>query len=244
MKHLPNTTATKALLFCVLLFSGSLAWAGTVAGVVKQLSGPLFAKKADGRMKVLALKSEVEEGDTLVSEKNTYALVKLIDNSEITLRPNSSFTIDRFAYDAAKPQRDSASFTLVKGGLRSVTGLLGKRSKDKWSLKTPTATIGIRGTTFTAEWIPPGLENAQSRVPGLYVTVIEGRINVANDAGNLDFAAGQAGHIPSAVVPPAVLARLPSGLDFTPPPGFTMDDGGPELPGAAKPPKPAECEVR
>ena len=244
MKHLPRTTAIKALLLGFLLSAASLAWAGTVAGVVKQLSGPLLAKKADGRMKVLAIKSEVEEGDTLVSEKNTYALLKLIDNSEITLRPNSSFTIDSFAYDAGKPQGDSAAFTLVKGGLRSVTGLLGKRSKDKWSLKTPTATIGIRGTTFTAEWIPPGLETAAGRVPGLYVSVIEGRINVANDAGKLDFAAGQAGHIPSAIVPPAVLTKLPSELEFTPPPGFTMTDGGPDLPGAAAAPKPPECEVR
>lgn len=241
MTYLPKTTATKALLLLVLLFSGSAAWAGQVAGVVKQLSGPLFAKKLDGRVKVLALKSEVEEGDTLVSEKGTYALVKLIDNSEITLRPNSAVKIDSFAYDEAKPQGDNAGFTLVKGGLRSVTGLLGKRSKEKWSLKTPTATIGIRGTTFTAEWIPPGLENASDRPAGLYVSVIDGRINVANGGGSLDFSAGQAGHIPSDVVAPIVLPKLPDHVEFTPPPAFAIN-GGPDLPPQAN--KPDQCEVR
>jgi hypothetical protein len=54
-----------------------------------------------------------------------------------------------------KPDGDNASFNLVKGGLRSVTGLLGKRNKEKFAMKTPSATIGIRGTTFIAEWVAP-----------------------------------------------------------------------------------------
>lgn len=156
MKSQPRKlTATKALLFGALMWCGALAWAGQVAGTVRNLSGPLMAKKADGRVKALSVKSEVEEGDTLISEKNTYALIKFIDNSEITLKPGSSFKIESFAYDEAKPDADSATFSLVKGGLRSVTGLLGKRNKEKFSMKTPTATIGIRGTTFIAQYVPP-----------------------------------------------------------------------------------------
>ncbi|MGZ3183841.1 MAG: FecR family protein [Telluria sp.] len=154
MTHPPlKRTATKALLFCFLMLTGALAWAAQVAGTVIQLSGPLLAKKPDGKVKVLALKSEVEVGDTLVSEKNTYAQLKLIDNSEITLRPNSSFKIDDFSFQADKPEGDNAAFSLIKGGLRSVTGALGKRNREKFAMKTPGATIGIRGTTFIAEWV-------------------------------------------------------------------------------------------
>lgn len=146
-------TAIKGLLLAALLFAGS-AWAD-VAGTVTHLSGPLVAKKPDGTVKVLAVKSEVESGDTLVSEKNTYAQVKFIDNSQITLRPSTTFKIEKFAYNADKPDADKASFDLVKGGLRSVTGALGKRNKEKFELKTPSATIGIRGTTFIAQYVPP-----------------------------------------------------------------------------------------
>jgi hypothetical protein len=154
MTHPPlKRTATKALLFCFLMLTGALAWAAQVAGTVIQLSGPLLAKKPDGKVKVLALKSEVEEGDTLVSEKNTYAQIKFIDNSEITLRPASSFKIESFSFEADKPEGDSAAFSLIKGGLRSVTGALGKRNREKFAMKTPGATIGIRGTTFIAEWV-------------------------------------------------------------------------------------------
>jgi len=142
----------------MLFWMAGASWAAQVAGTVVQLSGPLLAKKADGAVRILSMKSEVESGDTLVTEKNTYAMVKFIDNSEITLKPSTTFKVENFSYDAGKPEGDSASFNLVKGGLRSVTGLLGKRNKEKFAMKTPSATIGIRGTTFIADWVEPSPE--------------------------------------------------------------------------------------
>ncbi|MRW87600.1 iron dicitrate transport regulator FecR [Pseudoduganella sp. FT26W] len=155
MKQLKNSTAIKAWLALLLFWVAGASWAAQVAGTIVQLSGPLMAKRADGGVRVLSMKSEVESGDTLVTERNTYAMVKFIDNSEITLKPSTTFKVENFSYDADKPDGDTASFNLVKGGLRSVTGLLGKRNKEKFSMKTPSATIGIRGTTFIAEWVEP-----------------------------------------------------------------------------------------
>jgi hypothetical protein len=80
-------------------------------------------------------------------------VVRFIDNSELALKPGTTVTIDQFAFDEAKPDADRAAYTLVKGGLRSITGLLGKRNKDKFAMKTPSATIGIRGTTFFLEYL-------------------------------------------------------------------------------------------
>jgi hypothetical protein len=169
MTKLKNCTAIKALWVLMLFWMAGASWAAQVAGTVVQLSGPLLAKKADGAVRILSMKSEVESGDTLVTEKNTYAMVKFIDNSEITLKPSTTFKVENFSYDAGKPDGDNASFNLVKGGLRSVTGPLGKRNKEKFAMKTPSATIGIRGTTFIAEWGEPSPQAvAQApRAPGL-----------------------------------------------------------------------------
>lgn len=145
--------AINALLLLALLVAQVGAEAAE-AGVVTHLSGPLLAKKADGTMKILAQKSIVEQGDTLVSEKDTYARIKFIDNSEITLRPSSQLKVERFSFDEAKPENDHAIFGLIKGGLRAITGLLGKRSQARFGLNTPSATIGIRGTNFIAEYVP------------------------------------------------------------------------------------------
>jgi hypothetical protein len=165
MAPLKNFIATKSHAtlagIWALLLVGILQAPNAVAapvGTVTDVSGPLLARKADGIVKVLSQQSTVDQGDTLVSEKGTYARIKFIDNSEITLRPNTQFKIENFAYEEAKPEEDHAIFSLIKGGLRSITGLLGKRNKERFGLNTPTATIGIRGTNFIAEYIPPSKE--------------------------------------------------------------------------------------
>jgi hypothetical protein len=163
MNQLKKRFAIKSLFVLALFSVAGASWAAQVAGTIVQLSGPLLAKKADGAVRILSMRSEVESGDTLVTEKNTYAMVKFVDNSEITLKPATTFKVENFAYDANKPDGDNASFSLVKGGLRSVTGLLGKRNKEKFAMKTPSATIGIRGTTFTAEWIEPSEQAVAAR---------------------------------------------------------------------------------
>jgi len=254
--QLQKCTATKgaasawsALLFAALLVFGNAAWAAQVAGRVERLSGPLMAKKADGSVKVLGLKSEIESGDTLVSEKNTYAQIRFIDNSEITLRPGTTFKVEDFAYEEGKPDGDQASFNLVKGGLRSITGLMGKRNKEKFSLKTPNATIGIRGTTFIAQYVPPEAPAGRATTPlapGLHVSVSDGAIVVTNSGGSLGFSAGQFGYVPNVNQPPVIVPNNP-GLQFVPPPSFGNGTGaGPES-GAGGPPGPSgavDCVVR
>ena len=242
--------SARALLCAVLLLAGGAAWAGQVVGVVEHLNGPLMDRKADGTVKVLAPKSEVESGDTLVTEKNTYAQIRFIDHGEITLRPGTTFKIDNFAYEADKPEGDSAAFSLIKGGLRSITGLLGKRNKEKFSLKTPTATIGIRGTTFIAQWVEapivnPGLPPAAPALqPGLHVAVLEGLIVVTNAGGAQHFPAGQFGFVPSIQQPPIVVPPNP-GLQFTPPPVFSNGTGGPQASqGTTLPHGGPDCIVR
>jgi hypothetical protein len=202
----------KSLLCAALLLAGGSAWAAQVVGVVTHLSGPLLDQKLDGSVKVLGLKSEVENGDTLVSEKNTYAQIRFVDNHEITLKPGTTFRIENFNYDAGKPDADSAAFSLVKGGLRSITGLLGKRNKEKFSLKTPSATIGIRGTTFVAQYVSPS----------------EMRVSDSNSLGAVEVGKGpQAAGSPGKVV----IDRSPTGSGAAP--------GGVQAPAGAGVPTPA-----
>lgn len=255
-----NCTAIKALLFAALLFAGSMASAAQVVGTVTNLSGVLLAKKADGTVKILALKSEVESGDTLVSDKNTYAQLKFIDNSEITLKPGTTFKIENFEFDEGKPAGDNATFSLVRGGLRSITGLLGKRNKEKFALKTPSATIGIRGTTFVAQYVEPLAANGVAGVvplqlaqgpipkgpglaPGLYVSVIDGLINLTNPAGSANFSPGQFGYTPNFRQPPVLLPVNP-GIQFVPPPAFNPPAPNTTTTSSSAKSNNIDCEVR
>eukprot|EP01037_Dinobryon_pediforme_P034688 gene34688-40718_t len=104
---------------------GNLALAQSV-GVVTHLSGVLTAKHLDGSTALLAVQSQIQQGDTLITEANTYTRVKFLDNAEIVLRPGSQLVVKHYLYDADKPEQDNIAMTLVKGGLRAVTGLVGK----------------------------------------------------------------------------------------------------------------------
>ena len=241
-----SSTAINGLLLALLaicLCAGH-AFAGQVVGTVTNLSGPLLAKKLNGTTKILTRNSAVEEGDTLITEKRTYARIKFIDSSDVTLRPGTLFKVERFSYNEKAPKNDSAIMSLVKGGLRSVTGKISKRgNQDAYEMRTPTATIGVRGTVYGATFCQ-GSE-CGSLPAGLYVDVADGKIVVSNKGGSQFFTVGQFGFVPSTTAPPVLLPKNP-GTSFTPPPSVSgpAPSGHQGGPSGSGPSKPVDCEVR
>lgn len=126
------------LLAFALLAQGAHA---QVVGMVTHLSGLLVARDIDGRARVLALNSQVRQGDTLVTERNSYTRVAFTDSAEIILQPESVLVLTRYAYDADKPQHDKVELGLAQGGFRSIAGLLGQRSRDATVVTTPVGTL-------------------------------------------------------------------------------------------------------
>ena len=201
------------LSFSLLFYTESLA--GVKAGTVTHLSGPLLSKKADGATKALGINSPVELGDTIVTEKKTYARIKFTDNGEVVLRPNTQFRVSSYNFDNEAPKKDSAVFNLIKGGMRSITGLIGKRGdQDSYKLETPTAIAGVRGTTYECKFCEG---NCGSLPNGLYLFVLSGTIEVKNDAGTQNITAGQYAYVGSLTSAPRILPGNP-GLNFTLPP--------------------------
>lgn len=193
-------SALKPLL--IVLAALTLGGAGnafaTTAGEVSNLSGTLSVKRADGTSKLLSVKSTVEPGDTLATEAGTYARVKFIDGGEVVLRPGTQMKVDTYSYDAAKPKQDNQLISLLKGGMRFLTGALGHRSKDKVSYVTPTATIGIRGTEGGIQ-----LNDDSS----LNVDVGSGTVVVTNKGGELEVSVGQFAFVKSGDAPPTLIVN-------------------------------------
>ena len=212
----------KSLAVVILGLASGAALANT--GTVTQLSGTLSAVKADGTVHILAQKSQVVGGDTVNTQKDSYAQIKFTDGGTITLKPNTSVKIQQFYFKKDEPKKDSFIFGLFKGGLRAVTGLIGKRgNKDAYSLGTATATIGIRGTSYGADdclTTPcPKPGSSENLEPGVYVSVTDGEIIATNNAGSQSFVAGQFGAIADRNSRPRFLSTDP-GLQFTPPATF------------------------
>ena len=62
-------------------------------------------------------------------------------------------------------------FNFIRGGMRTVSGAIGKVNRNNYRVQTPVATIGIRGTSYAAEQQPNGR---------LLLTVSKGMVNISN----------------------------------------------------------------
>jgi hypothetical protein len=113
------------------------------------VQGAMSAKDIGGKERKLTLGAPVYESDTLNTEAKSYAVVAFRDESRITLQESSSFYVEKFKYDKATAQ-ESAVLRLLKGGVRVVTGLIGRVNHDNYKFGIAGATIGIRGTGFDA----------------------------------------------------------------------------------------------
>lgn len=193
-----------------LLMMGT-AWAN---GSIVQLSGTLSVKRADGSARILSQKSEVIPGDTLETQKDSYAQIKFKDGAMITMKPNTQFQVVAYTFNENEPKKDNAVFGLLKGGLRAVSGLISKRGdQDAYKMNTATATIGIRGTIFDVDDCKTGVckkeGSDEKHEEGVYVSVRDGEVLVGNAAGQLSIVAGQFGLIAAQNLLPRLLPGDP-----------------------------------
>ncbi len=204
---LVNVGRLSILLLALLLVQPVLA---APAGNVQSVYGMLSAHKADGSTLILTRGSAVNAGDSLETQAGSFARVQFRDGSLVTLRPRSVFKIEAFQFEQTAPERDSLFTRLVRGGLRTITGLIGKRSRaGAYRLSAATATIGIRGTVYSVRTCSgdcPGLKD------GTYLLPLEGALIFDNPFGSVVCSVGQVCFSPPDA-PPVMLPEDP-GVDF------------------------------
>lgn len=221
----------------VMLFVLATQTLAAGAGVVAHLSGTMSVQRPDGSVKILSQKSEVFPGDVLTTQKDSYAQINFSDGSAATMRPNSTMKLEAYSFSKETPQQDAMFMRLLKGGLRTVTGLIGKRgNQDAYKIGTSTATIGIRGSSGDTIECPGGCGNLS---PGTYHTTYTGAYVMQNAAGSQVIGEGQFGFVQDANKPPVILPKDP-GLNLSQLP-FTLGVGAGGVRGGANQ---QECVVR
>ena len=74
--------------------------------------------------------------------------ISFLDVSVLRLTEHSKIVIDDFVFDP-DPSRSRLALNMASGTARFLTGALGRINRENISIRTPTATIAIRGTDFT-----------------------------------------------------------------------------------------------
>ncbi len=112
------------------------------------------------------------------------AQLRFTDGALVSLQPRSEFKIDNYQYSGKGAGEEKGFFSLIKGGMRTITGLIGRSNRNNYQITTSVATIGIRGTEYTA-----GLNQDGSEDSG------EGVVEVCNGAGCVLLGSGESGSV-------------------------------------------------
>jgi FecR protein len=139
MRHFLNTVLIAATLsaWCapVLAADGQ----GTAVGV-----NPDAVAEAGSQKYVLVVGANVQVGERVVTGPSGQVQILFQDQTKLVVGPNSALVIEQYLL---RGDTDASKFTVsaLSGTFRFITG---KSAKDAYEIKTPTGTIGVRGTAF------------------------------------------------------------------------------------------------
>ena len=125
----------------------AIVWSGVAPAAP---SGAVIAvvqsSQADGATgtRTLSVEAPVYSGDKIITGAIGEAQIKFRDNTKLVVGPNSMMVIDAFVFNDNNTARQ-VSINAVRGAFRFITG---NSPKDAYTINTPTATIGVRGTEF------------------------------------------------------------------------------------------------
>ncbi len=166
--------------------------AHALAGVAQFTAGEVNVRQTDGRTTALAKGSNIDSGQAIVTGGNGRAQVRFTDGGLISLQPNTEFKIANYV-DLNDPKEDRFLVDLLRGSMRAITGLIGKRNRDNYKLTTTTATIGIRGSGFKVGYNPDGSLGISSELD---------KIEVCNQSGCIGLVAGESVKVVDNATPP------------------------------------------
>ena len=174
----------KAILISLaILSSHTYAQAPADVGKVLMAIGEVKVSRG-GQMIPITKGASIQAGDGVITGVASNAQLRMSDGAVIALRAQSEFKINEYNFNGKADGSEKANVSLVKGGVRAVTGVIGRENKDNLQINAVVATIGIRGTGFNINVCEANCFNPD-KTPvkdGLYAGVFEGKIVVKNQA--------------------------------------------------------------
>jgi hypothetical protein len=178
MNNLKNTF----LALIILLFSNTQVFSKDMIGIVAVGIGKISNQSKES----LITGSKIYFGDSIFTEAASTAQILLMDQTTLTIGENSELVIDEFVYDPQTKIGKIVSSVKI-GTVKIITGEISKTNPDDLEIKTPTGSIGARGTEFavvtesdtksTVVLLGPGVNNTLGMVPG-NLRVTDGNINI------------------------------------------------------------------
>ena len=128
----------------LLAFAAFAAFAQDV-GRVQFATGSVQVERG-GQVIALRATDAIRRGDIVLTGSDGLVQLAMVDRAYISLRPGTRLRIDQYNFDPVKPGSDQAVLSLLVGVMRTFTGEIVSRRKDLIRMKTPLASVGVRGS--------------------------------------------------------------------------------------------------
>lgn len=164
MKSIMFKNIAFLIALAALPISESLAAAGKFNFVI----GDVSVIGASGSRKAVR-GGEVEANESIVSGKDGMAQLRMSDGAFIAVRSDTELRIDKYKFSGKADASSESVLSLVKGTFRAFTGAIASFNKDKFKMKTPSATIGIRGSGNVLNFSPTDNVTLNHTIEGSHV---------------------------------------------------------------------------
>lgn len=144
---------------------------GNARIVVRTVTGTL-----ESDLRQIQLLDDIYHNEAIETGDDSATEFVFLDETKLAIGPNSKMVLDRFVYDP-DPSKAAFIMTASAGVFRFVSG---KIPKAAYEIRTPNATIGIRGTVFSFSVIPGDTEGKPTKTN---VTIEKGMAEITNCLG-------------------------------------------------------------
>jgi len=132
---------------CVLLLSTSLNCIAAIGTITEQVNSPGSIQRSTATL-TASKGTGMEMNDTVRTARGKVGIT-FADDTKVQVNENSRLIIDDFVYDP-KSKAGKLALNMASGTVRYASGAIAHNNNNKVAINTPTATIAVRGTDFTA----------------------------------------------------------------------------------------------
>lgn len=178
--HPLNSVSKIAILVALQLSCLNSHAQGTPVGVFERVVGQVSVQAPGGPTRLAVQGSEVAVGHIVETDDTSEARITAGDGTRMMIRAKSRLEVTDYRFEPANNSAGTFVTNLLRGGLRMVTGLIGKAQPRNQRVTTTTATIGIRGTDFEVVLVD---EDTSDQRAGTYDHVFDGATEISLASG-------------------------------------------------------------
>jgi hypothetical protein len=131
-----NPRSLRARALAVALAAAYPALGNAADGVAQFSAGTVTLSRGSGQPIPLAKGQEIATGDLLATGPDGRVQVRFSDGGLVSLAAQTQLLVRHYA-DVGEPSRDRFLVDLLQGGMRAITGMIGKRNSANYKVKTP-----------------------------------------------------------------------------------------------------------